>query len=76
MLSIFKFSKYLILVLIGYWLGRVVPYNQYQEELGTIIATDSATQSYQVSLEQSTYLVYTKLPLPEIDKQIVILIPN
>lgn len=73
---VFNVLRVLLVLLVGFMVGRWSPISTYQEAVGTIYDVDSVTNTYKVSLGGELIDVETKLPLPESNKQIIILLPK
>lgn len=67
-----------ILLWIGIGMGieRFIPTSEYQEVLGEITEIDKINSGYKVKFDNRLVTVETKLPLPQPNKQIIILLPK
>lgn len=66
----------LLWVGIGVGVSEYIPTSNYVEVLGEIVEVDKLNSNYTVKIKEDLVTVETNLPLPEPNKQIIILLPK
>ena len=61
---------------IGIGIARYIPISNFVEVLGEIVEVDKVNNTYTVKIDEDLVTVETNLPLPEPNKQIIILLPK